>query len=784
MKESVTKFDFDAAFKALDEIEIPKVGGVRPNRTNLNEAVKRADRTSTLIEEYYDVQNPEDLEKAQETVDADIAKAKLARIEKIVDLDAKTEEDIQPSYVGKVIIQCPQCMTLFYKKPEDIERSDESDEFVNIGEECQHCGNTAGYTVIGKVAEEFLDEEPAEEEVAEEEVVEEEPAEETVEETEEEVEEIPEEGEELPAIEETEEGEEVKESLQEDVELTEDVASSMPVKILPAAQIKDFLKNIPPVNADDKRPPRFFKLGYIKELSSEIASKYKGGRGSAGEPKVRIFKCIEYSSLYTGFSWYNTNDTKAADKVLGTARHTGEKTGFQHSADVEFKNKIGVYPDGSEAVQAYITEGSKKKVRYYISLDDADLQQADKNTIAQYLTPAAANKLLNPAPKAPAGVDANGNPVKDKDINRFKITGIYMIGNLGSSLIESFEGKDGSEELDECDIKEDTKAAKRLEKAAMELESLSIREKRLARHQQIRESRRSQGAFKVTKADIDNLFNNPAFDAIKEELDDEKLDIDVVDEIDEESLDNIISEYLEENYSNVKSYSTNSCRFNGKNLIVEGLITFKSGKTKKTSFVFENKFNRLIGSNKSLAEGLSFSLKYVVDRKKVFFENLYYRYNAGKKLVEGFSGKKQRLNETSPDYSHRHDLYILKGITPDGYPRYVLFSDNSGQPILDSRQRYSLDRLVAFKTKEEAQAFLDNFAAVQPKVNEYRMHPSFWNEGSFKYDASDFAVETDTKYGKCYSLMFTSPDADNGYMRKRNFDIDAARAAYDQQLRK
>ena len=38
-------------------------------------------------------------------------------------IEAETEEDLLPSYVGKFIIQCPQCMTLFYKNEEDIEKS-------------------------------------------------------------------------------------------------------------------------------------------------------------------------------------------------------------------------------------------------------------------------------------------------------------------------------------------------------------------------------------------------------------------------------------------------------------------------------------------------------------------------------------------------------------------------------------------------------------------------------------------------------------------------------------
>ena len=151
-KESVKKFDLEAAFKALDEIEIPVAEkGIRANRVDLKERFQHKPAHEELIEDYYDVSSGEDLTDAQEERKAEVAQAKLARIEKIVDLDADTAEDLLPSYVGKVIIQCPQCMTLFYKNPEDIEHSDENPDVVNINEICQHCGNASGYTLIGKV---------------------------------------------------------------------------------------------------------------------------------------------------------------------------------------------------------------------------------------------------------------------------------------------------------------------------------------------------------------------------------------------------------------------------------------------------------------------------------------------------------------------------------------------------------------------------------------------------------------------------------------------------------
>ena len=149
--DKVTKFNLEAAFKALDELDIPTVKGIRANRVNLSEHFTHKAATTSLIEDYYDVGSTEDLTDAQEAREAEVAKAKLARIEKIVDLNAETEEDLLPSYVGKNIIQCPQCMTLFYKNPEDIEASEENPEIVNINEVCQHCGNTSGYELIGKV---------------------------------------------------------------------------------------------------------------------------------------------------------------------------------------------------------------------------------------------------------------------------------------------------------------------------------------------------------------------------------------------------------------------------------------------------------------------------------------------------------------------------------------------------------------------------------------------------------------------------------------------------------
>ena len=151
-KEQVKKFDLEAAFKALDEIEIPVAEkGIKANRVNFKEALSQKPAHEVLIEDYYDINDGQALEEAQDDREGEVAQAKLERIEKIVDLNAETADELLPSYVGKIVIQCPQCMTLFYKNPEDIEKSEENPDVVNINEICQHCGNASGYTLIGKV---------------------------------------------------------------------------------------------------------------------------------------------------------------------------------------------------------------------------------------------------------------------------------------------------------------------------------------------------------------------------------------------------------------------------------------------------------------------------------------------------------------------------------------------------------------------------------------------------------------------------------------------------------
>ena len=128
-------------------------------------------------------------------------------------------------------------------------------------------------------------------------------------------------------------------------------------------------------------------------------------------------------------------------------------------------------------------------------------------------------------------------------------------------------------------------------------------------------------------------------------------EIDVpIDEFDEETFDELGESFLKNTYENVKSYKTESVKEQDDNkLVVEGLITFNSGKVKKTSFIFESKDItksgkvRFIGENCQLSRGKkSFTVAGKVQEGKFISESLNYNYRA----KDAKSGKSTRMYGT------------------------------------------------------------------------------------------------------------------------------------------
>ena len=126
----------------------------------------------------------------------------------------------------------------------------------------------------------------------------------------------------------------------------------------------------------------------------------------------------------------------------------------------------------------------------------------------------------------------------------------------------------------------------------------------------------------------------------EEEIEEPEFNEDDIDELDEDSLNKHIDEYLKEVYSNVKSYKTTDCMLKEGKLIVEGKISFNSGKEKLTMFEFlpvyceGNLFFE--GYNKDFSGDKAFTLNCSINESKTLItESFGYKYKINENLVEG-----------------------------------------------------------------------------------------------------------------------------------------------------
>lgn len=70
-------------------------------------------------------------------------------VARVIDPEAEYEEDVKPSYIGKVIINCNVCHSYIFENKEDI--IVDEDGTVNSEMECPYCGEVAGFAIVGKI---------------------------------------------------------------------------------------------------------------------------------------------------------------------------------------------------------------------------------------------------------------------------------------------------------------------------------------------------------------------------------------------------------------------------------------------------------------------------------------------------------------------------------------------------------------------------------------------------------------------------------------------------------
>lgn len=601
-REKITRFNLDDAFKALDDIEYSKSDKVESN--SLHESFKRVDKTEALMEEYYKLSNTKDLEDAKEEREDEIAKAKLAKIEKIVDLDAESPEDLQPSYVGKMIIQCPQCMTLFYKDPSDVVHSEDDPDTLNVGEKCQHCGNEEGYSIIGKVGEVTPEEAEKFEEVPEE-TAEETPAEEPAEE--------------LPENEEAAAEEESSEDKEEELpELEEEPAEEE--KLTESKNIlEEQVKNALAEEAEEETEEHAEEAE--KEEEPEEEAKEEGDDEADKKEEDEEEKPEEEKT------------------PLDVIKDKVDIHGKEDTIVIAEKGQL----DNPEApkIEVKVSEEEKEILEPEFHEEEPEEEQEELNESAKESDLSKKLKEHNDY------IETLQDEIK-KEEEAIKVAKNEFIKKLHENNLASLKAA-----LDKA-IPEEVKAEEAIgdlptpEEAAEELpdSKTELTEQLDAKEMQIKES-----ASEVSDSEIKELLNSEEFNT---PISDEEVDriiedeknlkegksksvFEMLEDFDEASMNSCMTKALTEVYSNVKNFEMTECSLNESSLVVEGKINFNSGKARETSFVFtEGKEPKVLcGINEDLDKDGSFNICYGIDNNKMFVESLKYSYYVENNLVEG-----------------------------------------------------------------------------------------------------------------------------------------------------
>lgn len=685
-KESVKKFDLEAAFKALDEIEIPQTKGIKANRVDLKERFGHKPATETLVEDYYDVSSTEDLEDAKEERDGEIAKAKLARIEKIVDLNAETPEDLLPSYVGKVIMQCPQCMTLFYKNQEDIEPSDENPDVVNLNEPCQHCGNTSGYTLIGKVGAVTEDEADKYDEA---------PAEEN------ELDLDFSDGTEEVDAEGTGEGAEEMSDEEQEEESSDETSSDDDL---------DLDLNLDEVPEEEPEEEKKEESLNLSKEASENESEHKSENLTLNEEVDKDLD--EKLKAHNDYIAYLQQMIKQEEEALNKAENDEIKAAIQRRLDAFTADLEDALPDAVKA-EAPVEETEETiepatdENKTEEKLENLTLTESAESEIDSIIASWGANESLTEESNLDRLLDSDEfkTPVSEEEIDaaRREVAKESLEEKCGKQKIteesdseiaaiinswedapevpveESCEGleceskedcddclkeeKEDESEVEETDSSEDSEevcfTAEEVKEVATDIaQSLAtpVEDEEEAEEQAeeiaevVDEKVDEAIEEKVEEADEDEAEEADAEEAdeedesddeeSKEETEEPEFNEDDIDELDEDSLNKHIDEYLKEVYSNVKSYKTTGCELKEGKLIVEGKISFNSGKEKLTMFEFLPAYCEgnlfFEGYNKDFSKDKAFTLNCSINESKTLItESFGYKYKINENLVKG-----------------------------------------------------------------------------------------------------------------------------------------------------
>lgn len=570
----------------------------------LNEAFTQL---QLLNEEEFNLTDKDSIEDIKSLVDAPVD----ASID-IIDPDANSEDELSDSYVGKVVLDCSVCHSKIYKDPSEIV-IDEVEELANVGEECPYCYTADGFKVLGQIAPFSDDVEPTEDEVSE---------------------------------------EEADDVVEDDTDDDEDDG------FLEALSNKLSQMNEAEMSDEDKRDNQVLRRIYNKTqrranaaLTPEeqaVLDKYGLYRSTGNKDIMKPGKDAFHASSITSPPQYFRGGIDVDDdrvNLADRARKMSERQpirDFVNSGDYNFYDTTYDHdPKGD-----YRSTFQRKMNRAH----SAKMQQPMQDM----------KRLISTRNYEQGRLDKADANYKDA-IARAKSDYERRMKSAEDSLAST--KKYASKSVDDANAEID-RMLKRGKKEDME-ESLEkvevstedsntvITNDPVTNTVSVTTTTNDDGEGILVPLSDENADEIAAATEETEEVPEE--DNFIADDFDEESFDELGEAYLKKVYENIDAFKTTNVSSCGKKLAVEGLITFKSGNTKPTHFIFEQKAQnkkgsyRFIGENKQISRGKkSFILQGNVNDNKFICESLNYNYlgknDGDKKSVRLYGTVKRGMN--------------------------------------------------------------------------------------------------------------------------------------------
>lgn len=608
----------------------------------LNEAFKKL---SFLNEETFDT-SLTGLNQLSDFMDQDASDD----VVKVIDTDAEFEDEVQDSYIGKVITNCNVCHSHIFENKDEIVIDE--DGLVNAEKQCPYCGEQAGFTIVGEITPYVNETEETAPEVA----VDGTPVEDATTPTEEPVDESV-----LGTL-----------GLAAGAGLVGGAAGAIGKHV--TSKILDASDESEKADEEEDKEP----------LEEGLGGALVGGAlgGSAGGPVGAVAGAIAGSHIQNKLAEDEEDLAEAGAAVLERPREK-DLTKIQGTiADVLINHSAEIDACGANetAVKDCITrilgsdevktpEAAQKAIRIINKCRGPKLW----STIGTYMS---GLKVASSAKYARRRLDASMNetfyacaeidgeerrfPFETRDQARDYIAAIRdgkapefegkKIGSLWTESVNKEALSDSlTEDVNNVNVETDD--------SIVNIHAEEGGKVTVSTEPKAPEATGDEAIGPLsdeTLADIESANGLADDTTIEEPVDgesapeeevpaegEEEMDID---EVDETALDELGESYLKEVYENVDSFKTSNVSSTDTHLVVEGVIKFKSGATKKTGFIFEahsvtpDGKVRFTGKNEHFSRGAkSFILTGKIENKKLISESFTYNYRA--KTADGKSNR-------------------------------------------------------------------------------------------------------------------------------------------------